>query len=114
MKNKQATEENEQMLRQVALTINAKGISNDLKFFLSKKIEHNKNNLQYLAEMVSISGKKDLTNSVTKNNPLTQFMNHLIKEIKITDMALDIILQNLSDRENHITSDMVSKKGKAS
>lgn len=115
MKNKKHPEDNEQLLRQVALTINAKGISKDLKQYLSRKIAHNRNNLHYLSKMVNISGKQDpIEIFQKKSNPLTQLMNHLIKEIKITDMTLDLVLQNLIQREVVITSEMTNNKGNES
>jgi len=112
MRIRKPMEENEELLKQVALTINAKGISKNLKFLITKKITHNKNNLRYLSEMTKLTENQDSSKIFQKKDHLlTQFMDHLLKEIKITDMALDLMLQNLSQRELMVTTEMTNNKG---
>ena len=100
---KKIEEFNEFMLKQTAITFSMEGISKDLKTFLQKKISHNRTNLTQLASIISAiatSGTKSLKEELLKkNSPTYQLFDHVLKEIKITDVALDIIIQNMLNKE---------------
>jgi hypothetical protein len=94
MNNEEENDEyNKQILKQTALTFTREGISNDLKYFIQKKITHNKTNLSYLTQLIDITvnGNSDEMIQITfgDKSPLRQLLDHICIEIMKTDVLLD-------------------------
>ena len=103
---------NEFMLKQAAITFSMEGVSKDLKSFLQKKLSHNKTNITQLATMISAisqSPSKELRDgSLRKGSILYDLLSHVMKEAKFTDMALNLIIQNIMTKEAMLASEKES------
>lgn len=88
-----AEEYNKQLLKQTAFTFSREGISNDLKYFIQKKVSHNKTNLSYLTQLygilVSSESEKMIEMASSKNSSLRRLLEHVTSEIIQTDLLLD-------------------------
>ena len=107
--DKKIEEFNEYMLKQAAITFSMEGASKDLKSFLLKKLSHNRTNLYHVSEMVAAvahSPSKEIREgSLKKGTALHSLLEHVVKEVKFTDMALDLIIQNLMVKETMLASE---------
>jgi hypothetical protein len=101
--NRKAKEFNESLLKQTALTFSLEGISKDIKALLHKKITHNRTNLTQLSHMLQslmCSDSKPIKEgTLKKGGPILDLLNHVIKEIKVTDTMLDILISNMMNKE---------------
>lgn len=92
--NDSASEEfNKELLKQTVFTFSKEGISNDLKYFIQKKVAHNKTNLCYLTQLMDLSINSE-TEEITelafkKGSPLKNLMEHVYSEIVRTDELID-------------------------
>lgn len=106
---------NSAFLENSAITITQDGIAKDLKYFIEKKIAHNKDSLSNAARMVEAivkhdaaekksagecSGdpKKDALFELNKNNAVVKLLNHALKETKTTDTFLNMMIHLLLDK----------------
>jgi len=110
---KKTDEFNEFMLKQAAITFSAEGVSRDLKNFIQKKIVHNRSNFENLTGIIyaiTQSDSKVLKNKLfDKDSPISGLLDHIIKEIKITDVALNLVTQNMLTKEALLNSDKILK-----
>jgi translation initiation factor 2 alpha subunit (eIF-2alpha) len=110
---KKTDEFNEFLLKQAALTFSAEGVSRDLKNFIQKKIVHNRNNFENLTGIITAitqSDSKVLKNKLfEKDSQISGLLEHIIKEIKITDVALSIVMQNMLSKEALLNSEKIQK-----
>lgn len=53
-------EYNKQLLKQAAVTFSKEGISNDLKYFIQKKVSHNRVNLTYVTQLMDLAINSDI------------------------------------------------------
>jgi hypothetical protein len=101
--NKKAKEFNEFLLKQTAITFSLEGVSKDLKGLIQKKITHNRINLTQLSHMLQslmCSDSKPIKEgTLKKGSPVLDLMNHIIKEIKVTDTMLNITISSLMNKE---------------
>lgn len=96
----EAEEYNKQLLKQTAITFSRDGLSNDLKYFIQKKVSHNKTNLCYLTQLydlaVSSESLKVQEMVFLKNSSLKRLLDHVCDEIIKTDVllnkAVDLVL----------------------
>jgi len=88
-----AEEHNKQLLKQTAFTFSREGISSDLKYFIQKKITHNKTNLCYVTQLMDLAINSESEEIVelafTKNSPLKKLLDHVTAEIIKTDILLN-------------------------
>jgi hypothetical protein len=88
-----AEEYNKQLLKQTAFTFSREGISSDLKYFIQKKISHNKTNLCYVTQLMDLAINSDSGEIVemafTKSSPLKKLLDHVSSEIIKTDVILN-------------------------
>lgn len=109
---KKLEEFNEFLLKQAAITFSMEGVSKDLKSFLQKKLAHNRTNITQLANMVSAvsqSPSKELRDgSLRRGSILYDLLSHVMKEAKFTDMALNLIIQNIMTKEAMLASEKES------
>lgn len=101
----QNTEEfNKQLLKHTAVTFSMEGVSNDLKYFIQKKVNHNKTNLIYLTQLMDLalsSESEDIGDFVTKEgSPLIDLLIHVCSEIKQTDVILNKTLEAVLKRDS--------------
>src|SRR4030042_1011579 len=92
--NKNAAEEyNKQLLKQTAVTFSLEGTSKDLKYFIQKKVSHNKTNLVYLTQLMdlAINSETDevIEQAFKKGGPLKGLLEHIYSEIVKTDALLN-------------------------
>jgi len=109
MNNEEENDEyNKQMLKQTALTFTREGISNDLKYFIQKKITHNKTNLSYLTQLIDIAvnGNSDEMFQMTlrDGSPLRQLLDHICIEIVKTDVLLDKAIDFVIEKDSTLKS----------
>jgi fatty acid/phospholipid biosynthesis enzyme len=106
---KKIEEFNEFMLKQAAITFSLEGVSKDLKNFLQKKIVHNRTNITQLTSMVTAvahSPSKELREgSLTKGSIMYGLLDHIVREIRFTDMALNVVIQNIMNKEAMLSSE---------
>jgi len=100
---------NKQILKQTAITFSLDGISKDLKYFIQKRVTHNRISLSYLTRILDLavnSGSKTARDSVfKKGNPLQEMLEHMVKEIISTDILIDDILESIVKKEKYLTED---------
>lgn len=100
---------NEFMLKNAALTFSLEGLSKDLKSFLHKKISYNTEMMKHLTSMfrsVTTCEEKEVRMALLKEDSLVRAMvKHLYQEMRVTDMALNLIIQKLLERENTLTNE---------
>jgi len=88
-----AEEYNKQLLKQTAITFSNEGISNDLKYFIQKKITHNKTNLCYVTQLMDLAINSDSEELVEmaykKISPIKKLLEHVTAEIIKTDILLN-------------------------
>lgn len=86
-------EYNRQLLKQTAFTFSREGISEDLKFFVQKKVSHNKTNLCYVTQLMDLavnsSSNKVIDMVSSKSSPIRKLLEHVSSEIIKTDALLD-------------------------
>lgn len=93
-------EYNKQLLKQTAITFSRDGLSNDLKYFIQKKVNHNKTNLCYLTQLFDMAVSSESTKVqemvFLKNSSLKRLLEHVCDEIIKTDVllnkAVDLVL----------------------
>lgn len=104
--NQKAKEFNEFLLKQTAVTFSMEGLSKDLKVFLSKKISHNKTNLTQVSSIIQslmCSDSKPIKEAtLKKGSAVLDLLNHIIKEVKITDTMLDILISTMINKEDSL------------
>ncbi|MBD3261274.1 MAG: hypothetical protein GF334_06250 [Candidatus Altiarchaeales archaeon] len=102
-------EYNEFMLKNAALTFSLEGLSKDLKSFLHKKISYNTEMMKHLTSMfrsVTTCEEKEVRLALLKEDSLVRSMvRHLYQEMRVTDMALNLIIQKLLERESTLTAE---------
>jgi hypothetical protein len=108
--SKKTEEFNEFMLKQAAITISSEGVSRDLKAFIQKKIHHDEMVLtqasQMLTAMVSSESEAIRESVLKKGNPIHKLLDHALKEIRITDVALNIAIQSMLSKEDALASEI--------
>jgi arginine repressor len=91
--NPSAEEYNKQILKQAAFTFSQEGISRDLKYFIQKKVTHNKTNLCYVTQLMDLAinskSKEIIELAFTKNSSLKKLLSHVTAEIIKTDILLN-------------------------
>ena len=111
---KKIEEFNEFMLKQAAITFSLEGVSKDLKNFLQKKIAHNRTNITQLTSLVTAvaqSPSKELRDgAIQKNSLIHTLLDHVVKEVRFTDMVLNVIIQNIMNKEAMLSSDRSPSK----
>ena len=102
-----AEEYNKQLLKQTAFTFTREGISNDLKYFIQKKVSHNKTNLCYLTQlfdMVTGSESEKVTEmAVLKNSPIRRLLEHVSAEIIKTDILLNKSIEFVLKKDSSLS-----------
>lgn len=102
---------NSAYLEQAAITFSAEGISKDLKYFIEKKIYHNKESLANVSKMLenvvkchnkTADGDKKDGFDLSRSGPLYKLLNHTLKEIKVSDTFLNMIIHMLIDKSMYL------------
>jgi hypothetical protein len=97
-------EYNKQILKQAAVTFSMEGISRDLKFFIQKKMSHNKVNISYLTQLFELA----LTSEVEgvseipfkKGSTLKNFLDHVFEEVVKTDQIINQAIGMVFEKES--------------
>lgn len=102
--DKNAAEEyNKQLLKQTAVTFSLEGTSKDLKYFIQKKVSHNKTNLVYLTQLMdlTINSETDevIEQAFKKGGPLKGLLEHIYSEIVKTDALLNKAIDLTFEKE---------------
>lgn len=96
-------EYNKQLLQQAAITFSREGISNDLRYLLQKKVNHNKVNLGYLTQLFDMAVDSESTKIqemvFLKNSSLKRLLDHVCNEIIKTDALLNKAVDLVLDKE---------------
>lgn len=94
------------LLKQTAFTFSKEGISSDLKYFIQKKVSHNKTNLSYLTQLydilVSSESEKMIEMAASKNSSLRRLLEHVTSEIIKTDLLLDRSIEFVLKKDKSI------------
>jgi len=84
---------NKQLLKQAAVTFSREGISNDLKYFVQKKIIHNRTNLTYITQLMDLTINSDSKETkelaFKRGSPLKGLLEHVYGEIIKTDILIN-------------------------
>jgi hypothetical protein len=104
-KNDPAAEEyNKQLLKQTAFTFSQEGVSNDLKYFIQKKVSSNKINLCYLTQLMdlTINSESDdiIEMAYNKTSPLKKLLEHVSAEIIKTDILLNKAIEFVINKDS--------------
>jgi len=107
---KKAEEHNEELLKNTAFTFSLEGVSRDVKSFIQKKISFTNHCLKNVTEMLSSLFESNVTwrkSVLSKEGEkiLTDMLKHLHREMEITNMALNLIIQNAMKREDALNKD---------
>lgn len=101
-----AEEYNKRLLQQTAFTFSREGISSDLKYFIQKKVSHNKVNLSYVTQLMDLAvnsdSKKIQDMAVSENSPLIQLLKHVSNEIIKTDFLLDKTVEFVLNKDQSV------------
>jgi hypothetical protein len=101
-----AEEYNKQLLKQTAFTFSSEGISNDLKYFIQKKVTHNKTNLCYITQLMDLAinseSKEIVEMAFTKNSSLKKLLDHITLEIIKTDVLLNKSIEFVINKDPSI------------
>jgi len=91
---------NEQLLKQTVFTFSKEGISNDLKYFIQKKVSHNKTNLSYLTQLLDLAlNDESLEITLKKDCPLKKLMEHVQGEIVKTDILINKAIEFVLNKD---------------
>jgi len=84
---------NKQLLKQAAVTFTREGISNDLKYFIQKKIIHNRTNITYVTQLMDLTINSDSKETkelaFKRGSPLKGLLEHVYSEIIKTDILMN-------------------------
>lgn len=101
-----AEEYNKQLLKQTAFTFSQEGISSDLKYFIQKKVMHNKTNLAYVTQLMDLAINSESEEIVEmafiKSSPLKKLLDHVSAEIIKTDMILNKAIEFVINKDASI------------
>jgi len=104
--NLASEEYNKQLLKQTAITFSKESMSEDLKYFIQKKITHNRTNLSYLTELMDLainSNSEEISNmAFKKGSPLKGLLEHVYGEIIKTDDLLNRSIKFVLDKDPSI------------
>lgn len=107
IKNDPSAEDyNKRLLKQTAFTFSQEGISSDLKYFIQKKVTHNKTNLCYLTQLMDqvISSESEEVSlmAFSKTSPLKKLLDHVCAEIIKTDQLLDRAVEFVLNKDKSL------------
>jgi hypothetical protein len=101
-----AEEYNKQLLKQTAFTFSQEGISSDLKYFIQKKVNHNKVNIAYVTQLMDLAINSESEQIVEmafiKNSPLKKLLEHVSSEIIKTDLILNKAIEFVLNKDSSI------------
>lgn len=104
---------NENMFKNMAMTFSLEGTTEDIQDILQKKINYNVRILKELGNIIgALSSSKDkaFKNHILKESQISDFIKEAYGEYKVVSGCTNLILQELLQRKNIITKELITKK----